>query len=145
MTDGLLFLTSLSEHSRKEMVLHHHNLAAIFYMFSLLPLPWAADFPIMAGEQTTYQPRNRPIGGMFQHRNGVIPLTAGFLRFLLVCLCLISVSQQKGDQTMNNTIATTLLCGPAAIPPEYEKPVCSLAARYVCDRLFPVRPLQDGL
>lgn len=32
---------------------------------------------------------------------------------------------------MNNTIATTLLCGPAAIPPEYEKPVCSLAARYV--------------
>ena len=58
-------------------------------------------------------------------------MTAGYLRFLLVCLCLISVSQQKGDQTMNNTIATTLLCGPAAIPPEYEKPVCSLAARYV--------------
>lgn len=32
---------------------------------------------------------------------------------------------------MNNTIATTLLCDPAAILPEYEKPVCSLAARYV--------------
>ena len=65
---------------------------------------------------TTYQPRNRPIGSMFQHRNGVIPSTAGFLRFLLICLCLISVSQQKGDQTMNNTISTTLLCGPAATP-----------------------------
>lgn len=32
---------------------------------------------------------------------------------------------------MKDTISTTLLCGPAAIPPEYEKAACNLAARYV--------------